>query len=116
MPLRSVSQDQVSKSKAGLDGIFSLLSAIVDSSHDAIVSNTLDGIVTSWNPAAEQMFGYTAAEAVGQSIRLIIPADRQAEEDYVLSKVDGVKKSNISKPHAKEKMAAEYISRLPFRP
>lgn len=87
MPLRTVSQDQGSGSAAGSDGISSLLAAIVDSSHDAIISKTLDGIITSWNPAAEQMFGYTAAEAVGQSIRLIIPSDRQAEEDYVLSKV-----------------------------
>jgi len=87
MPLRTVSKDQVSESEAGSDGMFSFLTAIVDSSHDAIVSKTLDGIITSWNPAAEQMFGYTATEAVGQSIRLIIPSDRQAEEDYVLSKV-----------------------------
>jgi PAS domain S-box-containing protein len=85
--LHRVSRDQGSASTAGLDGIASLLAAIVDSSHDAIVSNTLDGIITSWNPAAERMFGYTAAEAVGQSIRLIIPSDRQAEEDEVLSKV-----------------------------
>lgn len=87
MALHSVSQDQGSESTAGLDGISSLLAAIVDSSHDAIISKTLDGIITSWNPAAERMFGYTAAEAVGQSIRLIIPSDRQTEEDYVLSKV-----------------------------
>lgn len=72
---------------AGFDGIVSLLSAIVDSSHDAIVSKTLDGIIISWNPAAENMFGYTAAEATGQSIRLIIPAELQAEEDYVLSQL-----------------------------
>jgi PAS domain S-box-containing protein len=87
MSLRRVSQHQVSKSKAGPNGIFSLWSAIVNSSHDAIVSKTLDGIITSLNPAAEQMVGNTAAEAVGQSIHLIIPADRHAEEDYVLSKV-----------------------------
>jgi len=87
MALPTVSQEQSLESAVGSDGISSLLAAIVDSSHDAIVSKTLDGIITSWNPAAEQMFGYTAAEAVGQSIRQIIPSDRQAEEDYVLSKV-----------------------------
>jgi PAS domain S-box-containing protein len=65
----------------------SLLSSIVTSSNDAIVSKTLDGIITSWNPAAEKMFGYTAAEAVGKSIRMIIPADRQAEEDYILGQI-----------------------------
>jgi PAS domain S-box-containing protein len=57
------------------------LSAIVDSSDDAIVSKTLDGIVTSWNAASERMFGYSAKEMIGQSIRRIIPPDRQSEED-----------------------------------
>ena len=75
------------KSQAGMDSIISLLSAIVDSSDDAIVSKTLDGIITSWNPTAERMFGYTAAEAIGQSIRLIIPHERQAEEDFVLNQI-----------------------------
>src|SRR5260370_1395174 len=63
------------------------LAAIVDSSDDAIVSKTLDGIITSWNPAAERMFGWTAAEAVGRPIILIIPEARRAEEDTVLARV-----------------------------
>jgi PAS domain-containing protein len=46
----------------GRDGLISLLSAIIESSNDAIVSTTLDGIITSWNPAAEKIFGYTAHE------------------------------------------------------
>jgi PAS domain S-box-containing protein len=61
------------------------LAAIVESSDDAIVSKTLDGIITSWNRSAERMFGYTAAEAVGQHISLIIPAERRSEEDDVLA-------------------------------
>jgi len=65
----------------------SLLSAIVQFSDDAIVSKDLNSIVTSWNPAAEQMFGYSAREMIGQSIRLIIPADRQHEEDEVLARI-----------------------------
>jgi PAS domain S-box-containing protein len=73
--------------RSGGDALSSLLRAIVDSSDDAIVSKTLDGIITTWNPAAEKMFGYTATEAIGQSIRLIIPADRQAEEDKVLARI-----------------------------
>ena len=63
------------------------LAKIVDSSDDAIVSKDLNGTILSWNAAAERMFGYTAAEAIGQSIRMIIPADRQHEEDYVLEKI-----------------------------
>jgi PAS domain S-box-containing protein len=63
------------------------LAAIVASSEDAIVSKDLDGTITSWNAAAERMFGYTAAEAVGQRIFLIIPDDRRGEEDYILSRI-----------------------------
>jgi PAS domain S-box-containing protein len=69
------------------DGVAGLLSAIVDSSEDAIVSKTLDGIITSWNRAAERMFGYSAAEAVGRHITLIIPTELLAEEDYVLGSI-----------------------------
>src|ERR1700733_7824697 len=63
------------------------LSAIVESSDDAIVSKDLDGIIVTGNPAAERMFGYSAEEAIGRSIRLIIPADRHVEEDKVLAEV-----------------------------
>lgn len=63
------------------------LAAIVESSDDAIVSKDLDGIINSWNRGAQRMFGYTAEEVVGKSIRLLIPDDRQAEEDLVLGKL-----------------------------
>jgi PAS domain S-box-containing protein len=63
------------------------LAAIVESSDDVIVSKTLDGIITSWNPAAERTFGWTAPEAIGRHITLIIPEDRRAEEDDVLARI-----------------------------
>ena len=69
------------------DTAASRLAAIVRSSDDAIVSKDLNGTITTWNPAAERLFGYTAAEAIGKSIRIVIPHDRQAEEDGVLSRI-----------------------------
>src|SRR5215212_3912815 len=63
------------------------LAAILNSSDDAIVSKDLNGIILSWNPGAERIFGFTAEEAVGKSIQLIIPDDRRAEELEVLAKV-----------------------------
>ena len=63
------------------------LAAIVESSDDAIVSKDLNGIITSWNRGAEELFGYTADEAVGQSITMVIPPDRLAEEDMVLGHI-----------------------------
>ena len=64
-----------------------LLAGIVDSSEDAIVSKSLDGIITSWNHAAERMFGWTASEAIGKSIILIIPTELREEETMILSRL-----------------------------
>ena len=63
------------------------LAAIVESSNDAIVSKTLDGIITSWNAAAERLFGYSAKEAIGKHITLIIPPELYSEENEILSKL-----------------------------
>ena len=63
------------------------LAAIVESSQDAIVSKTLEGVVRTWNGAAERLFGYTAEEAVGRSITLIIPSDRLNEEKEILERL-----------------------------
>jgi PAS domain S-box-containing protein len=63
------------------------LAAIVTSSADAIVGKTLDGIVTTWNEGAERMFGYSAGDMIGQSIRRLIPAERHTEEDMILARL-----------------------------
>ncbi len=63
------------------------LTALVRSSDEAIVSKDLNGIIRTWNPAAEKMFGYTAAEAVGRHITLIIPSERRHEEDEVQARI-----------------------------
>jgi PAS domain S-box-containing protein len=63
------------------------LVAIVESSSDGIIGKDLQGIITSWNPGAEKLFGYTAGEIVGTSIRRLIPADRQREEDDILERI-----------------------------
>ncbi|HET8700813.1 MAG TPA: PAS domain S-box protein, partial [Nitrococcus sp.] len=63
------------------------LASIVESSDDAIVSKSLDGIIQSWNAAAERLFGYAAEQAVGRHIYLIIPADRIDEENQILARL-----------------------------
>lgn len=63
------------------------LAAIINNTEDAIVSKSLDGIVTSWNRAAEAIFGYRADEVIGRSITLIVPQDRLAEENMILDRL-----------------------------
>jgi len=65
----------------------SYLAAIVDSADIAILSKNLDGIIQSCNQAGEQLFGYAASELVGQSVRILIPPERQAEEDDILARI-----------------------------
>jgi PAS domain S-box-containing protein len=63
------------------------LGSIVQSSDDAIVSKNLNGIITSWNKGAERIFGYTAEEAIGQPITIVIPQDRHDEERTILTRI-----------------------------
>jgi PAS domain S-box-containing protein len=79
--------DELPALRLKADKAIGLLAAIVDSSDDAIVSKTLDGIVTTWNTGAERIFGYTAQEAVGQHISFIVPLDRRDEEAAILERL-----------------------------
>jgi PAS domain S-box-containing protein len=63
------------------------LADVVRSTQDAVLSKDLDGIVTSWNPAAERLYGYAAEEAIGQHISFLVPADRRNEEKTILQRV-----------------------------
>src|SRR4051812_38648353 len=70
--------------QASTDGFFK---AIIESSSDAILSKDLNGVITSWNPGAERIFGYTAEEAVGQHVSILIPKERHNEEPQILSRI-----------------------------
>src|SRR5437764_1392276 len=63
------------------------LAAIVEASEDAIIGKTLDGTITSWNPAAARLYGYSAAEAIGQSVSLLFPPDHRDELPELLARV-----------------------------
>jgi PAS domain S-box-containing protein len=78
------------RSEAALErhaGREQLFSAAVESSNDGVVTMTLDGIVTGWNPACERLFGFSAEEAIGRSIDIIVPNDRRAEVPEILGRV-----------------------------
>jgi PAS domain S-box-containing protein len=89
-PSDSVSQsllDELPSLRQKADKAIALLAAIVDFSDDAIISKSLDGVITSWNAGAERLFGYSAKEAIGQHISLIIPPNRRNEETIILERL-----------------------------
>src|SRR5262245_58754792 len=63
------------------------LAAIVESSDDAIITKDLNGIITTWNNGAQRIFGYTADEAIGKPVAILIPPDRQNEEPGILARL-----------------------------
>jgi PAS domain S-box-containing protein len=83
--MRMIERADVERRKA--EQINRQFAAIVASTDDTIISKTLDGVITSWNFGAEKMFGYSAAEAVGQRIPLLIPEDRLGEEPMIIAKI-----------------------------
>jgi PAS domain S-box-containing protein len=68
-------------------GLPSTTPAIVESSVDAIISKDLAGVIITWNRGAQRLFGYTAEEAIGRSVTMLIPADRPDEEPMILGRV-----------------------------
>src|SRR5262245_15066405 len=83
--ISKIARDISDRKKAERNG--ARLAAIVESSDDAIVGKDLNGVIVTWNPGAERLFGYKTAEAVGKSIRLIIPQSHQDEEDDILARI-----------------------------
>jgi PAS domain S-box-containing protein len=79
LPQRNTRLDAVNKQ--------AMLAAIIESSEDAIISKTLEGYITSWNHAAERMFGYPEEEVLGKHISLLIPPDKLGEEDMIIGRI-----------------------------
>ena len=94
-PMRDQSGDIIGASKIirditdrkRIDHVSAHLAAIVTAADDAILSKTLNGVITSWNPGAERMFGYSAEEMIGQPILRLIPSERRAEEGEILTRL-----------------------------
>ena len=85
-------QREAEKNKASQLITARFLAAIVESSNDAIISKSLDGIIQSWNAAAERLFGYTSEQAVGKHISLIIPPERIGEEEHIIASLKAGKR------------------------
>jgi len=89
MELQAVNQ-QLAKEVADrkwAEEVRNRLSAVVESCDDAIISKNLDGTITSWNRGAERIFGYTPGEALGKSVRMLVPTERLAEESDILARI-----------------------------
>ena len=93
-----------------------MLAAIIESSDDAIISKTLEGIITSWNHAAEKMYGYKEAEALGKYIGLIIPENRMDEEAIIISKIKSGEKVDHYETWRKDKWGKETPVSLTISP
>jgi PAS domain S-box-containing protein len=116
--LRSIQcyYNQVSMTIENLEEKQAMLAAIVENSEDAIISKDLNGRVTSWNKAAERIFGYTEKEMLGQLINIIIPDDRQHEEDMILGLLRQGKQLDHFETIRKTKSGKELIVSLTVSP
>ena len=93
-----------------------ILAAIVGSSDDAIDNKDVKGIINSWNQGAERLFGYTAEEAIGQSVSILIPPERKVRKNVFLNAFTAANTSITMKPFAKERMEVSSILHSLFRP
>jgi diguanylate cyclase (GGDEF)-like protein/PAS domain S-box-containing protein len=94
------------------------LAAIVESSQEAIISTNLDGIITSWNQAAERLFGYTASEIIGKHITTLIPPERQAEAKSILQRIqqgEGVDTYETQRQHKDGSLVDVAVTLSPIR-
>jgi PAS domain S-box-containing protein len=78
---------EAERERRNADELRNRLAAVVESSDDAIITKTLDGVITTWNPGAERIFGYTASEAIGQPVTMLMPADHVDEEPAILARL-----------------------------
>ena len=85
-PHADVSEEQAADLR-GAELAQARLAAIVESADDAIISKTLEGVITSWNKGAERIFGYTADEAIGQPVTILFPPDHINEEPAILARI-----------------------------
>ena len=108
MPIVDCAGDKTPREDTGL-----WFTAIVDSSNDAIISKRLDGVITTWNAAAEKLFGYSEAEAVSQPITLIIPADLHDEEKDILKQLRAASGSSTRRPAVSHATDVSLMSRSP---
>jgi two-component system sensor kinase FixL len=93
-----------------------LLAQVVQSSNDAIISKTLDGMITSWNASAQRMFGYGATEAIGKNITILFPPDRMHEEQEILERLRAGKETKYYETARRHKNGGEVLISLSVAP
>ena len=95
-----------------------MFSAAVESASYPIITKSLDGTITGWNPAAERLYGYTAAEAIGRNIDLIVPADRRQEQSDMIERslayIEQCQKDGMTKQEAWAEFCAAVYATTEF--
>src|SRR5207247_2039355 len=84
---RELSTAESRRARRHAEQVIAQMAAIIESTDDAVIGKTLDGIITSWNPAAEQLYGYRAAEVIGRPVSILVAQDRPDESPLLLAKI-----------------------------